>query len=221
MSKLFTVLPALLILAGAPAQAQTGEQTPSPVADLATVTPTDRVLGDREAPVTLVIYSSFLCAACASWHAQVLPDLKAAYLDTGKAALVFRDFPVAPAELSGPAAAIGRCALPERFPEVAESLMAGQAALREGGSALTWYQGAIAVSGRTHEEIEACVSDPGTSAAITAEATAGESAGFTRLPGVLVNGRPVEDISILGLSAAIEGREVAAPDMHVIPIEVE
>lgn len=216
MSRFYAVIPVLLALAATPALAQTGTET----LEIATVTPSDRVFGDREASVTMVIYSSYMCDVCAAWHAQVLPYLKTAYLDTGKAALVFRDFPVAPVELSAPAAAIGRCALPERFPEVAESLMTGQAAIREGGEAMTWYQNAVAVSGRTFDEIEACVSDPATSAAITAESTAAEAAGFTRLPGILVNGKPVEDISFLGLEAAIEGRAVE-PDMHVIPVEVE
>lgn len=52
------------------------------------------VIGDPKAPVTIVEYASMTCGHCASFHNNVYPKLKAKYIDTGKARLIFRDFPL-------------------------------------------------------------------------------------------------------------------------------
>lgn len=53
----------------------------------------DRVLGDADAPVSIIEYSSLTCPHCASFHAGPLKDLKAQYIAPGKLKLVYRDFP--------------------------------------------------------------------------------------------------------------------------------
>jgi protein-disulfide isomerase len=52
------------------------------------------VIGKADAPVTIVEYASMTCGHCAAFHNNVLPKLKEKYIDTGKARLVFRDFPL-------------------------------------------------------------------------------------------------------------------------------
>jgi len=53
----------------------------------------DFVIGDSEAPVTIIEYASLSCSHCADFHIDTLGDLKKEYVDTGKARIVFRDFP--------------------------------------------------------------------------------------------------------------------------------
>lgn len=53
----------------------------------------DLVLGAADAPVTLVEYASLTCPHCARFHTTTLPDLKKAFIDTGKLRYVYRDFP--------------------------------------------------------------------------------------------------------------------------------
>jgi len=48
------------------------------------------VLGDENAPVTMIEYASFTCPHCANFHSDVYPELKANYIDTGKIRFVFR-----------------------------------------------------------------------------------------------------------------------------------
>ncbi|MBT5416017.1 MAG: DsbA family protein [Rhodospirillaceae bacterium] len=77
----------------------------------------DRTLGDPDAPVAIYEYASLACPACAGFHAEVLPKLKEKYIDTGKAKLIYRDYPTggdggARATI---AAMLARCAPPEQY----------------------------------------------------------------------------------------------------------
>ena len=51
----------------------------------------DMALGAEDAPVTLIEYASFTCPHCATFHAQVAPQLKAEYVDTGKVRFIHRE----------------------------------------------------------------------------------------------------------------------------------
>jgi protein-disulfide isomerase len=53
----------------------------------------EMVLGKEDAPVTIYEYADLTCPACAHFQTVVLPQVKAKYIDTGKAKLVFREFP--------------------------------------------------------------------------------------------------------------------------------
>ncbi len=57
------------------------------------VTENDFVVGDKNAPVTIIEYASLSCSHCADFHNNTLNDLIKEYVDTGKARIVFRDFP--------------------------------------------------------------------------------------------------------------------------------
>lgn len=54
----------------------------------------DPVLGDKNAPVTLIEFSDYECPFCKRAFTDVLPELKKTYIDTGKVKLVYRDFPL-------------------------------------------------------------------------------------------------------------------------------
>jgi len=54
----------------------------------------DAILGDENAPVTIIEFSDFQCPFCARFHSQTLPLLKSQYIDTGKVKFIYRDFPL-------------------------------------------------------------------------------------------------------------------------------
>jgi len=54
----------------------------------------DPVLGDANAPITIIEFSDYECPFCKRSFDQVLPEIKKNYIDTGKAKLVFRDLPL-------------------------------------------------------------------------------------------------------------------------------
>ena len=53
----------------------------------------DLVIGDENAPITIIEYASMSCSHCANFHTNTLPDLKKEYIDTGKVRMIFRDYP--------------------------------------------------------------------------------------------------------------------------------
>lgn len=79
---------------------QTGEGTPAPAAPVEDTTPKevglddDAVLGDEDAPVTIVEFSDYECPFCKRHFTDTYPQLKEEYIDTGKVKLVFRDLPL-------------------------------------------------------------------------------------------------------------------------------
>ena len=174
------------------------------VAAVPAVTAADRVLGRADAPVTVIEYASFTCSHCAAWTNDVLPDFKTRYIDTGKVKLVFRDLPTQPAQVAATAAAIGRCAAPSKFFDVAHHFMAGQAAAFASGDARDWYMGAIGVSGRTQAQVEACLADPATAQTLQHDIETAVAAGVDGTPAFFVNGKRTADQSIETLSAAID-----------------
>ena len=57
------------------------------------LTEDDFIIGNVNAPITIIEYASMSCSHCANFHNNTLPDLKKEYIDTGKVKFVFRDFP--------------------------------------------------------------------------------------------------------------------------------
>lgn len=79
----------------------------------ATINATPKVLGDPDAPVTIVEFASTSCPHCANFHANRLPWLKETFIETGRAKLEYRDFPLNAPALWG--AMLAHCAGPDRY----------------------------------------------------------------------------------------------------------
>lgn len=54
----------------------------------------DPVLGDEDAPVTIIEFSDYQCPFCRKFWTESFQQLKKEYIDTGKVKFVYRDFPL-------------------------------------------------------------------------------------------------------------------------------
>ena len=54
----------------------------------------DPIIGNPNAPITIIEFSDFQCPFCARFHIQTLPAIMNEYVNDGKVKLVFRDFPI-------------------------------------------------------------------------------------------------------------------------------
>ena len=68
--------------------------TKQPAAPVKISADNDPVIGNSDAPITIIEFSDFQCPFCARFHTQTLPLLLEEYIEQGKVKLVFRDFPI-------------------------------------------------------------------------------------------------------------------------------
>ena len=54
----------------------------------------DPVLGNANAPLTIIEFSDYQCPFCQRFHQQTWSQLKTDYIDSGKVKFVYRDFPL-------------------------------------------------------------------------------------------------------------------------------
>ena len=57
------------------------------------LTPEDVILGNPQAPVTIVEYADYQCPYCENFHSDAGMQIRAEYIKTGKVKMVFRNFP--------------------------------------------------------------------------------------------------------------------------------
>jgi len=84
----------------------------------------DRFMGNPDAPVEVIIFSSFSCYHCAVFHKEILPELKKRYADTGKAVIYYHD--LAMDTRSAAAGMLARCMDDDEFWKFADIVMANQ-----------------------------------------------------------------------------------------------
>jgi protein-disulfide isomerase len=121
------------------------------------ITADDRILGKPDAPITIVEFASLTCPHCADFDANTLPKLKADWIDTGKARLVFKDFPLDPAAVR--AAMLARCAPPEQFYAFVDALFHSQTTWATGGKVDVALGKIAKLSGMSDDQFAACMKD--------------------------------------------------------------
>ena len=82
------------------------------------------VLGKADAPNIIVEYASMTCPHCALFQKDVLPQLKAKYIDTGQAKYILREFPLD--NLAAGAFMLARCAGDDRYYPMVDALFGTQ-----------------------------------------------------------------------------------------------
>lgn len=151
----------------------------------------DMVLGNPDAPVTIIEYSSLTCPHCAAFHKETLPRIKREWIDTGKAKLVFRDFPFEGVGLG--AAMVARCVGPERYFAFLDTLFATQQQWAYSKNPLTALKNTAKLAGISDDRFQACLSDQRTATAIQAkQKQAQEKWGINSTPSFVIDGELVK-----------------------------
>jgi len=117
----------------------------------------DMVLGDADAPIEIIEYASMTCSHCAAFHKETLPKLKMRYIDTGRARLVFREFPLDRVALA--ASAIARCSGEERFFPLVDVLFQTQDQWARSDDPIGAIEQIIRMGGQDPAFVSACLED--------------------------------------------------------------
>lgn len=177
------------------------------------VSPDDMVLGDPNAPATLIEYASTTCPHCRRFHETVWDQLKATYIDTGKVRFVFREYPTAPAPVAVAGFQLARCggASPETYFVRLGELFRQQNAIFEAGSTEAIRQKFIeigAAAGLSEQQVMDCINDEtGADRIRRIVDTGNREFNVTGTPTLVLNGRKLDDPSAVtweGLSRLIE-----------------
>ena len=144
-----------ILVSPMPVQATAPHQLLADAQTVLALSKDDRILGNPDAPITIVEYASLTCPHCAHFTNEVLPELKKRWVDTGKAKLVLRDYPLDEPALR--AAMIARCAPPDRYYAFVDTFFGSQ----EKWMAARDYRDALArlvkLGGMSREEFDNCL----------------------------------------------------------------
>jgi protein-disulfide isomerase len=182
---------ALALLAALPRRAGADELPPGldPVTGLFA---DDRALGDPAAPVVLIEYASLSCPHCASFHAKVLPRLKADWIDSGRLLFVYRHFPLDAPALR--AALLAECLEGEAYFAFIERLYRDQQLWIQTSEVRAALFAIAQQAGFDEARFESCANDQAMIDRIVAQLDYGRRTyGLRETPTVIVEGALVED----------------------------
>jgi protein-disulfide isomerase len=149
-------------------------------------------LGKADAPVTIVEYFSLGCPHCKNFHETILPQLKTDYIDTGKARIVFRDFPLDGVALA--ASQLTRCVSPMAYFAMVDTLFMQQSTwhVKDGAQQVaTIAKGA----GMDQAAFDACLSNTAQRDKIVASRQEGQDVfKVDSTPTFLINGKKLTGV---------------------------
>jgi protein-disulfide isomerase len=117
----------------------------------------DHVMGDENAPVTVIEYASMTCMHCANFHNTVFPYVKSELIDTGKVKFIFREFPLDGVALR--ASMMARCAPADKFHSLIEVLFAQQKRWVGADNPVVAMSKLGKLAGVSDERLAACLSN--------------------------------------------------------------
>ncbi|MET3663756.1 thioredoxin domain-containing protein [Caulobacter sp. 1776] len=165
--------------------------------------PGEMLLGSPKAPVQLVVYASASCPHCAHWWTTVQPQIRKAFIDTGKVRLVFREFLTPPQEFAAAAFILAR-RIPGKYFDVLTTIFQKQEAIYQSDQLFEGLEAIGKQYGLTEAQFKAALSDPAALKAVNDRFfKAMNEDNIESTPTFFVNGAPIEgDTDFASLSKA-------------------
>ena len=163
----------------------------------------EHVVGDPQAPVTIIEYASMTCPHCRSFHKEVYPAIKEKYLDTGKAKLYFRQFPFDPA--SAAAFMLAECSGEDKYFQMVDILFDKQGIWARGNVVEELFKIAK-LAGFTQESFQSCLQNQELlDNVLSIQKKAAEDYGVDATPTFFINGEKYSgNMSVEAMGEAIE-----------------
>ncbi len=146
----------------------------------------DHVLGDPNAPITLIEYASLTCPHCAHFSVTVLPELKKKWIDTGKVKLIYRDFPLDQTALK--AAQLAECAGKDKYFGVIDMTFETQPKWATASDPIAELSKSLRIAGMGDAEVKACLANDAVANGVVADYRGGETLGVNSTPTLFING---------------------------------
>lgn len=147
------------------------------------------VLGEKNAPVTMIVYGDYQCPFCKDQADKVESRLRKEYVETGKLKIVFKHFPLENIHpFARPAAIAANCALAQgKFWEYHDELYKNQATLDK-----LDLKTVAKNLGLKEVDFAACLKDPKINNAVTSDLESGIALGIRGTPASFIDNVYIE-----------------------------
>jgi protein-disulfide isomerase len=172
------------------AQAAQAAQPPAPTGPVDVPIDNAFYVGDPDAPVVIVEYSSLQCSFCARHYTQTYKLLRQNFIETGVVRYVFKDFPLINSQpQSLPAAHAARCAGEQgQYADMHGLLLENQRAWSGQSTFMALFSGYAAQLNLDTAAFADCMESNRHEAAIQADIAEGSRLGVRGTPAFFING---------------------------------
>lgn len=162
------------------------------------------VLGESDAPVTIIEYSDYQCPFCARSHTNVFPIIREEYVDTGKVKVVMREFPLTSIHRNAFDASLAAlCAGDQdKYWEMAEVLFSNQRTLTTDN--LKSYAGNLGLDAASFDD---CLDSRKYESRVQADLASGNKLGMRGTPGFYIGLTDSDDPDQVNMSVFIRGAQ--------------
>ncbi len=173
---------------------QQGQQGNTDIVDLSQINMSgEPVLGESDAPVTMVIYEDFECPFCKRFEDNAFQNIKSNYVDTGQVKVIWKDRPLTQLHpWAEPAAAAMECVYRESgddaFWTVKSKIFANQNSISTSNvesQIKTW----AAEEGVSESAVQSCIDNDNPLEEVRRDSENGKNLGASGTPTAFVNGR--------------------------------
>ncbi|KFI26760.1 thiol-disulfide oxidoreductase [Haematobacter massiliensis] len=166
----------------------------------------DIIMGNVDAPVTIIEYASFTCPHCAAFSNDVFPEIKKEYIDTGKVKFIQREVYFNRYDLW--AAMVARCGGDMRYYGFSKTYFAKQrdwAGSDDPAVVAENLRGIARAGGLNDEQVNACLNDQATAEALVkAYSERAQADGINSTPTFIINGEKHNNMSLADMKAALD-----------------
>lgn len=146
-----------------------------------------KTMGNPSAPIVLELYSDFMCPHCKHLHENIMPTIVQDFVNTGKAYLIFREYPLAIPQhvYSRPAANLATAAARVgKYRAVADALFGSQQSWSMTGK--LWETVAPVLTPAEQKKVQALANDPSVAAEVQRDYDSAQRARLNQTPTMLI-----------------------------------
>ena len=162
----------------------------------------DPIIGDPNAPISIIEFSDFQCPFCARFHIQTLPSILEEYVDQGKVKLIFRDFPIQNIHPNAlPASVAAECANEQgKFKEMHDELFENQKEWSgvETANAVSLFSQYALEMGLEQEVFDSCLTNGKYIEEIRNDLNDGRTYGVSGTPGFFIGNDQIGYVELKG-----------------------
>jgi protein-disulfide isomerase len=162
----------------------------------------DPIIGNLDAPITIIEFSDFQCPFCAKFHMETFPTIMEEYINKGTVKLVFRDFPIQNIHPNAvPASVAAECANEQgKFKQMYHMLFEKQREWNnlETNYAITTFNQYASEIQLEEEKFDSCLRDAKYIEEIQKDLNDGRTYGITGTPGFFIGNDQIGFIELKG-----------------------